>query len=75
MLNDTLTSEHLSSKSGNTFDLVNRAIESARNKIRSGRECYIANIGVINQAYQVLQEYAHGFQSDLEEKEEECEEE
>lgn len=37
-LEDNLTNEKLGKKYGNTFDLVNDAINIARNLIRSGKE-------------------------------------
>ncbi|MDF2577130.1 MAG: hypothetical protein K0S74_614 [Chlamydiales bacterium] len=57
--NQHLTTEHLSRRFDNVFDLVTHSIKVARNKIKAGRACRV-NTNINNEACQVLEEVAVG---------------
>ena len=60
MLKDTLTNQSLSDKYPNSFELVNYAISLAKNMVDVERDCVVPVDGIINNAYQILEEIAQG---------------
>lgn len=52
---DTLTSEHLRKAFNSSFELVNYAIEQAKDMIKSDRACRVST-PIQNRAYQILLE-------------------
>lgn len=52
---DSLTTEHLKKQFGSSFELVNYAINQAKDMIKSDRPCRVST-QIHNRAYQILLE-------------------